>query len=194
MIDVDPAQIARARTLSSKITDDVQAFIDQHTTVSVERSVLRLYGVDGVHKAPGVEIPLVNVVVDHVNQAGLLGRGVASTLASALKVSGPDADPQDVCQKIAQKKIDVALLPKLPPQEVESTLAERSESALQRLELCRRKKQEKLALYGDPPKPYKYLIVASGNIFEDVIQARAAVDAGADIIALIRSTAQSLLE
>lgn len=193
-LDIDPKQIARARELAGKVTDEVQAFIDKHTTVSVERSVLRLFGVDGAHKAPGVEIPLVNVVVDAVNKAGKLDLGIATTIAAGLKAGGPDAEPQDVCQKIAQGKIDLAELPAVSPKEVESILAVRADSAIQRLELCRRKKAEKLATYGDPPKPYKYLIVATGNIFEDVIQARAAVDAGADFIAVIRSTAQSLLD
>jgi beta-lysine 5,6-aminomutase alpha subunit len=44
------------------------------------------------------------------------------------------------------------------------------------------------------PTPHKYLIVATGNIFDDVDQARAAAQAGADVIAVIRSTAQSLLD
>ncbi|HTN53291.1 MAG TPA: lysine 5,6-aminomutase subunit alpha, partial [Anaeromyxobacter sp.] len=44
------------------------------------------------------------------------------------------------------------------------------------------------------PRPHKYLIVATGNIHDDVEQARAAAQAGADVIAVIRSTAQSLLD
>ena len=37
-------------------------------------------------------------------------------------------------------------------------------------------------------------IVATGNIYEDVLQAQAAARQGADIIAVIRTTAQSLLD
>ena len=44
------------------------------------------------------------------------------------------------------------------------------------------------------PRPYLYVIVATGNIYEDVVQARAAVSQGADIVAVIRSTGQSLLD
>ena len=47
---------------------------------------------------------------------------------------------------------------------------------------------------GVGPRPHKYLIVATGNIYDDVEQARAAAQAGADVIAVIRSTAQSLLD
>jgi beta-lysine 5,6-aminomutase alpha subunit len=45
-----------------------------------------------------------------------------------------------------------------------------------------------------PEIPHKYVIVATGNIHDDVDQARAAAQAGADVIAVIRSTAQSLLD
>ncbi len=47
---------------------------------------------------------------------------------------------------------------------------------------------------GVGPRPHKYLIVATGNIHDDVEQALAAAQAGADVIAVIRSTAQSLLD
>ncbi len=47
---------------------------------------------------------------------------------------------------------------------------------------------------GDPPKPWIYLIVATGDIYEDIPQAQAAAREGADIIAVIRSTGQSLLD
>jgi beta-lysine 5,6-aminomutase alpha subunit len=47
---------------------------------------------------------------------------------------------------------------------------------------------------GEAPTPWLYLIVATGNIFEDIVQARAAAEQGADIVAVIRSTGQSLLD
>ena len=48
---------------------------------------------------------------------------------------------------------------------------------------------------GDAPRrPWIYLIVATGDIYEDVVQAQAAARAGADVIAVIRSTGQSLLD
>ena len=49
--------------------------------------------------------------------------------------------------------------------------------------------------YGDPAqRPWIYLIVATGDIYEDIPQAQAAARAGADVIAVIRSTGQSLLD
>ncbi|MHC4139758.1 MAG: lysine 5,6-aminomutase subunit alpha TIM-barrel domain-containing protein, partial [Planctomycetota bacterium] len=42
--------------------------------------------------------------------------------------------------------------------------------------------------------PLLYLIVATGNIYEDVKQAEAAAEQGADIVAVIRTAGQSLLD
>ncbi|WP_131740247.1 lysine 5,6-aminomutase subunit alpha TIM-barrel domain-containing protein, partial [Actinomadura roseirufa] len=46
----------------------------------------------------------------------------------------------------------------------------------------------------DPPRPLVYLIVATGDIYEDIPQAQAAAREGADVVAVIRSTGQSLLD
>lgn len=39
-----------------KIASDAQIFIDAHSTVTVERSICRLYGIDGIDKF-GVPLP-----------------------------------------------------------------------------------------------------------------------------------------
>src|SRR5690554_7398069 len=44
------------------------------------------------------------------------------------------------------------------------------------------------------PISQKYVIVATGNIYEDIKQAVSAAKKGAEIIAVIRSTGQSLLD
>ncbi|MDE2572789.1 MAG: D-lysine 5,6-aminomutase subunit alpha, partial [bacterium] len=55
-------------------------------------------------------------------------------------------------------------------------------------------REERLARIPQTPPPLLYVIVASGNIYEDRTAAVAAVEAGAQIIAVIRSTGQSLLD
>ena len=68
----------------------------------------------------------------------------------------------------------------------------RASSAIDR----RRAERERLVKrLGDPPqRPWIYLIVATGDIYEDIPQAQAAAREGADVIAVIRSTGQSLLD
>jgi len=65
------------------------------------------------------------------------------------------------------------------------------------LDIIKRNKQDREELinrYGKKTGPLIYLIVATGNIFEDMVQAQAAARQGADVIAVIRSTGQSLLD
>ena len=65
---------------------------------------------------------------------------------------------------------------------------------MERIVSKRTNREEQIATLGEGPRPYLYVIVATGNIYEDVRQAEAAARQGADIIAVIRTTGQSLLD
>jgi beta-lysine 5,6-aminomutase alpha subunit len=56
------------------------------------------------------------------------------------------------------------------------------------------KRKSVISTVGEAEKPWLYLIVATGNIYEDIPQAQAAARNGADVIAVIRSTGQSLID
>ena len=47
-INLDHRLVKEARSHAKSIALDMQNFIDEHTTVSVERTILRLLGIDGV--------------------------------------------------------------------------------------------------------------------------------------------------
>src|SRR6185312_6190356 len=80
-VPMDPAIVEACRGFAANIADDVQRFIDRHTTVGVERTVARAYGVVG---ADPEGTPLANKLVDRLHAAGLTGRGVAYFLGRAL--------------------------------------------------------------------------------------------------------------
>src|SRR5689334_972735 len=80
-VPADPAAVAACRAFAADIADDVQRFIDRHTTVGVERTVARAYGVVG---ADAEGTPLANKLVDRLHERGLTGRGVAYFLGRAL--------------------------------------------------------------------------------------------------------------
>ncbi len=63
-----------------------------------------------------------------------------------------------------------------------------------RIGVQRERRDRLIGELGDPATPWLYVIVATGNIHHDARQAVAAAGAGADVIAVIRSTAQSLLD
>ncbi|MEG0291639.1 MAG: lysine 5,6-aminomutase subunit alpha [Anaerovoracaceae bacterium] len=188
-LNLDPKVIDSARSCASRIAHSMQAFIDQHTTVSTERTVVRLLGIDGVDD---VETPLPNVVVDQIKDAGGLPRGAAYWLGNAMIQTG--LKPQEIAEKIAAGELNITQLETVSAKEAEEAILPIVHESLKKINEQSAKRNEYLDTIGEGKKPYLYVIVATGNIYEDVTQAQAAARQGADIIAVIRTTAQSLLD
>ena len=183
-------QVARARELAASIIRPILDLVQRSTTVSIERTVLRLFGFAGVGSGG---VPLSNIFVDRLKQANVLGHGAAYWYGRALEMGA--ASPEEAVRKIMALPLEgFALLSIDEEKRLRASL--RSESRLAVRELKDRVHSRKLfrEQFAARPTPHKYVIVATGNIYDDVDQALAAAQAGADIIAVIRSTAQSLLD
>lgn len=188
-LNLDWAKVARARDAARQIADDTQKYLDRFTTVTVERSICRLYGIDGTD-ASGV--PLPNVVVDHLMERGLLGHGVSHALGQAALATGKN--PQELATDVANGQLDLARVSPQDAYQLQLWAQEKAEKAVLRIRANRYAREAKLREYGEHDGPLLYVIVATGNIYEDIVQARAAAKQGADVIAVIRTTGQSLLD
>lgn len=188
-LQLDQGQIDRVKERSAGIAQEIQSFIDKHSSVSVERSILRFYGVDGVG-ADGT--PLPNTLVDMLAEKGLIGRGASHFFAAALLATGRDS--LTTAELIAQNKVNFGDVERFSLAEIQQKEQELANIAIARLVQTRKRKLEKQQRFGLPKQPWRYIIVATGNIYEDRTQAKGAAMAGADIVAVIRSTAQSLLD
>src|SRR5438270_10167878 len=190
---VDAEKIARARELARSAGMGVQAFIDRHTTVSIERTVLRLLGLSG---AGSRGAPLANLIVDRLRDAGVLHRGAAYWLGRALRAS-PGKDPLHVVERIAAHPEKLPPLGAAEEEQLREEMRAEARAAVRELKSRiedRKQRKRALRVGSFEGAPWKYVIVATGNIHDDVEQARAAAQQGADVIAVIRSTAQSLLD
>ncbi|MSP61643.1 MAG: D-lysine 5,6-aminomutase subunit alpha [Myxococcales bacterium] len=191
-LPIDPAVVEECRTLAGRVADGVHRLIDRHTTCSIERTVLRAYGVDGTDPDG---VPLVNTCVERFLRTHRAGRGIAFFLGRAI-VRGASG-PQEAAEALAYApEIDDG--EGAPGVEAaRAALAPFTLEALARIDRARARREDakaRLAPSAQPGTPLKYVIVATGNIHDDADQARAAAQAGADIIAVIRSTAQSLID
>lgn len=178
-----------SRQAARRIAEQVQKFIDQHTTVSTERAILRLFGVDG---QDDLEVPMPNVVVNQIHEAGELGKGVCYWMGNAMIETG--MSPQEIAEDIAAGNLNLLELPRHKDEEIAKVINELAVERMKVVDAARDKRQEYLDTIGEGEQPYLYVIVATGNIFEDIVQAQAAARQGADIIAVIRTTGQSLLD
>ncbi len=181
--------VNEARQSAAHVAADVQRFIDLHTTVTVERTVCRLLGIDGVND---MDVPMPNVVVDCLTENALLPQGAAWVIGTAILETG--LDPQGVAEAIDKGEIDLKKLPAHSEAEIRKALKPHIDAAMERINNNVAKRNEYLGRFGDKQGPYLYIIVATGNIYEDIVQAKAGAKQGADIIAVIRTTGQSLLD
>ena len=188
-LNLNQSLIDKARSSARNIAEEVQKFVDEHTTVAVERTILRLYGVDGTDE---IGTPLPNIIIDNLKKAGGLSAGIAYFMANA--VLNTHLNPQEIGEKIAAGELDITKLPLKPEAEIKAKAEEMARSSVERVKKNRARRDEYLSTLGEGPRPYLYVIVATGNIYEDIIQAQAAARQGADIIAVIRTTGQSLLD
>jgi beta-lysine 5,6-aminomutase alpha subunit len=188
-LDLDAGVIAACRQAARQIAEQVSEQIAGRSTVSVERSVTRLLGVDG---ADQLDAPLPNVLVDHVHDGGALGRGIAYWLGNAMIQTG--RTPQQIAEAVSAGELDLFALEVAEEPAIRARVLE--ECAARLAEIGGRF-EERRALresLGETPAPLRYVLTATGDVYEDVVHAKAVAEAGGDIVAVIRSTAQSLLD
>lgn len=188
-LNLDQGLIAAARKAAAKIAGDIKQKTDAYTTTAVERAVVRLLGVDGVNPDG---IPLPNVLVDQIYRNGKLGLGAACLLGNAMLACNLGVQP--LAAAAGKGNIDITSLHRQDLAKVRRLIDNLASHALAQIAGRRREREEYLKELGEGPQPYLYVIVATGNIYDDVVQAKAAARQGADIIAVIRSTGQSLLD
>jgi beta-lysine 5,6-aminomutase alpha subunit len=189
-LNLDPALVREARALAAKAGQPIVAMAKTHTTVSVERAVLRLAGLQG---ADADGMPWVNRLVDAVRETTGLEHGVALPAWDALLTGGYD-NLAALAAAAAHGKVPFRI-----PAGADAAAARAAASAalatgFARIDANRVQRQRMIEETSQPRMPWIYLIVATGDIYEDIPQAQAAAREGADVIAVIRSTGQSLLD
>ncbi len=192
-LDLDPGVVDACRQAARKIADDVAERIVGSTTVSVERSVTRLLGVDG---ADELEVPLPNVLVDHAHERGGLERGIGHWLGNAMIQTG--RSPQQIAEAVSAGELDLTRLEQADAAQIRERVITETRARLgeivQRFEQRAVMRERLGGAGGDRLTPLRYVLTATGDVYEDVVHARAVAQAGGDIVAVIRSTAQSLLD
>ncbi|HEY8044791.1 MAG TPA: lysine 5,6-aminomutase subunit alpha [Streptosporangiaceae bacterium] len=187
---LDPAMVAEARELARVAGQPIVDLATRHTTVSVERAVLRLAGLEG---ADPDGMPWVNRLVDGVRESTGLEHGVALPVWDALLAGG-----YPTLGALAAGAAAGTVKFRLPEGADARAARDAARAALAGgFAVIDRRRSERSAMIeatAEPGKPWIYLIVATGDIYEDIPQAQAAAREGADIVAVIRSTGQSLLD
>ena len=194
-LELDPATVRTARRLARKAGAP-----DRHAGAHPHDGVRRARRAAPGRSRPAPTpsgIPWVNRLVDAVR-----GRASASSTASRCRSgtrcgAARHADLLTLAQKAASRAASASACPRAATR---SGAAGGRPAAVAGRHPAHRPATGASASgwsprLGDPPRrPWIYLIVATGDIYEDIPQAQAAAREGADVIAVIRSTGQSLLD
>lgn len=189
-LDLNWELVKQARESAEKIVAESQIFIDSHSTVTVERTICRLLEIDGVDD---FGVPLPNAIVDFVKENGNISLGIAKYIGNAMLET--KLSPQEIAEKVAKKELDICKMPWHDDFDIQLEVNQIAVKTVDRIKKNREMRESAIAGFGgDKSGPFLYIIVATGNIYEDVVQAVAGARQGADIIAVIRTTGQSLLD
>src|SRR3954463_6147558 len=175
LLQLDPTLVARARELAARAAQPVVDLAHRHTTVSVERAVLRLAGLTGTDPVTGEgraqdQVPWVNRVSAPVRQQVGLGSGVALPVWHAL-ASGTAPSLQSLAEQVGRGT--ARFESPADPERARAAARDAVAAGLARVDANRRRREELIAAHGDPPRrPWIYLIVATGDIHEDIPQAQ----------------------
>lgn len=188
-LHLDEQKVCEAREAAAAIVRQTVEELDDRSTVTVERTVLRLMGIDGINDAG---VPLPNLVIERLQEEGLLGQGASYWMGRACLALGKS--PQEVAELCVQGDFSFRQLEPVDSFQIRVWGEGEAEKSLKRILASRSKRDEYFKRFGDHGGPLLYVIVATGNIYEDIVQAKAAAKQGADVIAVIRTTGQSLLD
>ena len=154
------------------------------TTIGQERAILRLFGVSGVDRAGR---PLAAEVVDRYlgPDPRRLGGGIALPFAMAL--AEYDLAPQELALAVAAGNVDLGLEAELLAESDRRAIATAdaaalSRAAMDRMDANRTARRELLAVLGDPARPWVGTGLGSAAIVDALDEARAAIDAGAELV------------
>jgi beta-lysine 5,6-aminomutase alpha subunit len=189
-LHLDPALVREARGLARRAGEPITELATRNTTVSVERAVLRLAGLRGADQDG---MPWVNRLADAIGATTGLQHGVALPVWDAL-LTGGYPSLAALAEEAAQGKVKFRIPAGEDARAARAAATAAVGGGIAAIDAQRGRRDAIIAETAEPPRPWIYLIVATGDIHEDIPQAQAAAREGADIIAVIRSTGQSLLD
>ena len=192
-LPIDRASVEECRELAAAISGPVDELGRTHTSLSIERACLRLVGVDGTVEGSGdAAVPIPNAVVDALRDSVGLERGALIPFMHAVETGCGHI--QTTAEEIARGERTVVWPNGFELEIARERASREASAAVDRIAAASTNRDAEVERVGDASKPWMYLIVATGNIHEDIPQAQAAAREGADVIAVIRSTGQSLLD
>jgi hypothetical protein len=154
------------------------------TTVGRERALLRMFGVSGLDAAGR---PLAWAVVDRYLAGGADRLGAGIVLPFAMALAEYDLDPQRLALDVASGAVDLGMEAQLLREPERRAIAEEEAArlvgaAVERIDANRTARAELIDVLGEPRRPWIGAAIGEPDLAGALDEARAAVEAGADLL------------
>ncbi len=143
-LNLDFSIVKKARETARIIAFDTQKFIDRHTTTTIERTICRLLGIDGVDE---FGVPLPNVVINNIKKGKGLGIGAAIFIGNAILQK--KLSPQEIAEKIVKDELDLTKLPLNDSSEIKPTIIKLAKHTLEKITKNQNKRDSYLEKFGE---------------------------------------------
>ena len=104
-LNLDAGVVSASHQAAKDIVREANKFIDTRTSMTVERTIARLLGVDGINEQ---SVSLPNVLVDHIFERNGLAQGLSYWLGNAMVETGLSA--QAITEKVDKGELDLTNL------------------------------------------------------------------------------------
>lgn len=188
-LNLKKSQVNQARGLANKIAGEIYDYCLPYSTDSIERALLRLVGINDANEEG---VPYVNIIVERLREENLINDGALYWTAKACSVK--KIDPLQLGKLVDANGFSFKELKDIANPKLIDFSIRRFSQSLKAIQKQVSVRQRFIKKWGERETPWLYVIVATGNIYNDLEQAEIAADQGADVIAVIRSTTQSLLD
>ncbi|HEU4539313.1 MAG TPA: D-ornithine 4,5-aminomutase subunit OraS [Polyangiaceae bacterium] len=189
-LHLDPQLVRACFEDAAAVARPVLEFARRRSTVSIERAVLRLLGLSG---ADATEVPFVNAVVDRLRDGGLLEDGVAAHVGR-VAVRGK-LTLREALDGLAAGRLEFGPFASGAEEgEARRWIEAECERRWREIGAGHAERDARRRRLGEREGALAYVLTATGDVYEDVRHAEAVAEHGGDVVAVIRSTAQSLLD
>lgn len=189
MLNLPGEAIEICHSHATEISNVTHDSVAQISTKSIERSLLRLLG---LNTSDQDGVPSANIVVDVLERQQVLSDGVCASIERV--AAHESVSWRAAIDRILKQTVDVRALPTVPVSQTRERARLIFADTIRSLRAAhahRRHARDQMKKSG---RTLRYVLTATGSAVEDVVHARAVANAGGDIVAVIRSTAQSLLD
>lgn len=188
-LDLNAEHIKTCRESAHHIAKPVIDFTHSRSTFSIERSILRLLGVTG---ADETGVPFVNRIISSLDKKGLVQDGIAIHLGYlAIK---KELSLDEIIIGLINNKIHFTPIEKDKIEKSQKFIEDECTQHWMKIRAKLDKRDEFRKSCSNSQQPLADVLIATGDIYEDARHAESVAQHGGDVVELIRSTAQSLLD